>query len=178
MKSVHINISGFDVLIDEEDKERVLELKWHRKYVENNKYFTTTVRYEGKKHQNQLSLHRFIMNDPKGIFVDHINGNNFDNRKSNLRLATPGENARNINPINYKGNIRGITIRNYGRSPRYEVKIKSNGKTINIGTYDNIMVAEYHLMKACNKYHGDFSRYARHKNEWINGGKDESTSAI
>lgn len=43
-----------------------------------------------------ISLSRFIMNPPMGLVVDHINGDRFDNRRENLRIATYRQNALNI----------------------------------------------------------------------------------
>lgn len=40
-------------------------------------------------------LHRFIMNYPKNKCIDHINRDTLDNRRSNLRIVSKGENSKN-----------------------------------------------------------------------------------
>lgn len=41
-------------------------------------------------------LHRFIMNPPEDMVVDHINHNPLDNRKCNLRICTSQQNSMNL----------------------------------------------------------------------------------
>lgn len=41
------------------------------------------------------SMHRFLMNAPTGMDVDHINNNGCDNKRCNMRLATRAENNLN-----------------------------------------------------------------------------------
>ena len=53
--------------------------------------------YAATRGDNQmpLTLHRFLVNPPNGMVVDHINGDGMDNRRCNLRLATPQQNMAN-----------------------------------------------------------------------------------
>ena len=43
-----------------------------------------------------ILLHRFIMDAPDGVVVDHINLDKLDNRRENLRVCSAFENSRNI----------------------------------------------------------------------------------
>lgn len=42
-----------------------------------------------------VSMHRHIMSVPRGIEVDHVDGDVFNNRRSNLRLATRQQQTQN-----------------------------------------------------------------------------------
>lgn len=42
-----------------------------------------------------IKLHRFLMNAPDDAVVDHVHGDTFDNRKSELRVTTQSINAHN-----------------------------------------------------------------------------------
>ncbi len=82
------------------------------------------------------------MNCPKSLYVDHINGNRFDNRKSNLRICTNQENCFNtiktiINTSGYKG-VNFDKFRN-----KWVSEIKISNKKIFIGRYDNIEEAAF-----------------------------------
>lgn len=46
---------------------------------------------QGKK----IYLHRFLMDSPEGLIVDHINHQTLDNRRENLRVVTHSENMKN-----------------------------------------------------------------------------------
>lgn len=47
------------------------------------------------KRSKHIPAHREIIAAPEGSFVDHVNGNGLDNRRSNLRLATRRQNNWN-----------------------------------------------------------------------------------
>ena len=101
-------------LIDLDDIEKVKDYRWSFKGYVGKGYV--------KNEKNKLFLHKFIMNAPKGVVVDHINHNKLDNRKSNLRI---------INKQYISEDFKGIQEKNN----KYYSHIKINNKTINLGMY-------------------------------------------
>lgn len=77
------------IVIDLEDAEKCRNYKWFLSFDEVlNSFYVKTSKYP-------YSLHRVIMDCPKGFVVDHINHNTLDNRKENLRICTHAENMQN-----------------------------------------------------------------------------------
>jgi hypothetical protein len=66
----------------------VLGSEW---YVTQNGYLRRFWIDLGGKWHSEF-LHRLIMSPPKGMEVDHVNGNKADNRRENLRVCTHAEN--------------------------------------------------------------------------------------
>ncbi len=61
-----------------------------------------------------IKMHRLITDAPKGLVVDHINGDGLDNRCTNLRVCTSAENQHNSNkarPYNLSSGYKGISWR-------------------------------------------------------------------
>jgi hypothetical protein len=81
-------------LVDAEDYNRVVtaisnRAKWYAHSP------PTTKKYYAMNGNRDLSIHRVVMNAPKGMDVDHINGDPLDNRKENLRICTRSQNSQN-----------------------------------------------------------------------------------
>ena len=91
----------------------------------------------------------------KEIEVDHINHDTSDNRKCNLRLTTHVQNLRNTK--RYKNNTSGIIGITILKNGKYNAHISNNGKTINLGNYDNLEDAIIARKKGEDKYFGEYS---------------------
>jgi AP2 domain len=84
---------GKVALVDDEDYEWLNQWKW---CVERRKHTWYAVRTDcsGDK-QRRIYMHRLIMGAPKGVQIDHISGQGFDNQRVNLRPATKSQNDFN-----------------------------------------------------------------------------------
>lgn len=142
----NINISGYEVLIDDEDIYKVNLYKWWINKREYNTsklcYFVSNTYTDGKRHI--ISLHRYIMNCKlhDKVTVDHINGNTLDCRKSNLRICTHAQNCRNrkISKNNSSG-YRGVFWNK--RDNLWCSQIVFDKHRYNLGRYsDNISAAK------------------------------------
>ena len=145
-----INIAGHDVLIDNEDYERVRDIDWH---LSDRRYFRKCKR-KGKK-VTVIWLHKFILDAKEADVVDHKNGNTFDNRKINLRLCTTNQNAQNRKRFsNNKSGYKGVSF----DKGRWRAYININGKRIHLGHYGTREEAYDAYCEASAKYHGEFGR--------------------
>jgi hypothetical protein len=150
-----INIKGYDVLIDDEDVDKVSNYKWCKLKIPKYIYFCRSYK-TGTKSKTML-LHRFITNAPKGTIVDHINGNTLDNRKCNLRFCTIVENSRNRkrNMMNISG-YKGISFKK--RNNKWQAQIEVNQKAIYLGIFNTPEEAYKAYCEASKKYHKEFGR--------------------
>lgn len=82
---------GKFALVDAEDYEKYGNKKWHL----NSYGYATRAEYPRGEHYKRLYLHREIMRCPKGMVVDHLNGDKLDCRKKNMRICTDAENHKN-----------------------------------------------------------------------------------
>ncbi len=124
---------GIPFQIDEEDAERVSKYLWRL----DCGYMTASQKkINGIK--NRLKLHRYIMQAPFGMQVDHINHDPLDNRKNNLRICLNRQNQYNQkisirNTSGYKG------VRKIGK--RFIAKIKFQKKDFHLGCFNDIKEA-------------------------------------
>lgn len=76
---------------------------------------------------------------PKGMVIDHIDGDRSNNSLSNLRLITQGENTKNVVRSRVRMGPDGATLPQgvcwVERKGKYTASIKNNYKKIHLGTF-------------------------------------------
>ena len=142
---------GKVAIIDSVDAEHILAHKWcfSGGYAVRNR--------ESPRTGLMVHMHREILSTPNDMETDHINGNGIDNRRVNLRPATPSQNQRNKglqrnSTSGYKGvcldKSRGLWL----------AHIKSGGRFSNLGRFQTAEEAARAYDTAARERFGEFAR--------------------
>lgn len=97
---------------------------------------------------------------PDGMVVDHINGNQSDNRLPNLRLATQSQNLFNKRvQVNNKAGIKGVCF--HAVTKKWRATIAHNGVQKYLGLFGSIEEAEAAYKAAADEIQGQFACHKR-----------------
>jgi hypothetical protein len=143
---------GQVALVDKDDFERVNAFKWYARWSPKaNAFYAYRIQRENGK-RNNIHIARFIMNTPKGMVVDHINGNPLDNRKINLRNCTQAQNSVNKHKTINKTGYRDI----YKNGNTFRVTLRQNRIKLFDKCFRTIEEAIATRDEVGKKYHGEF----------------------
>jgi len=147
---------GFEAVVDIADVPLVSGFNWtslvgaHNVYAVRKQYINGVAK--------RLYMHRIIVGvDSDEILVDHIDGDGLNNRRNNLRHATPTGNSRNrcVSKTSKSG-IKGVNKDD--RYGTWRARIRVNKKEICLGTFKTPEEAQAAYAKASREYHGIFGR--------------------
>src|ERR1017187_8990054 len=126
---------GFYAIIDEEDFDRIEPYSWHARVSKTTDtvYASRSPKMPDGSYHGTLGMHRQILRVPKGIEVDHIDGNGLNNQKANLRRATHQQNMQNHKKA--KNNTTGyVGVMWRPKENVWWAGIKVDGKRLHLGT--------------------------------------------
>lgn len=151
MKTIMLS-NGKGCMVDDDDYEYLNQFQWHEA---KNRRKTTYARRR-KYNQNNLLMHRVIMN-PEKFQVDHIDGNGLNNQKSNLRICTPAQNSANqAKSINCLSKYKGVTVQ--AGHKKWVAKICKNYNKIYIGQFNTEEDAARAYNNAAIEMFGEFAK--------------------
>ncbi|AYO30638.1 hypothetical protein D2962_08375 [Biomaibacter acetigenes] len=127
--------------------------KWFAKWDEHTKSFYAVSNFKRSDGKWTLNpMHRYLIDAPKGMYVDHINHDTLDNRISNLRIVTGSGNAQNKKGAlsNSKTGIRGVWWNKKDKC--WRAKVIKNRTTVFEKNFKNIEEAEKAVREARKKF--------------------------
>lgn len=154
------NGDKYITIIDTEDLQKLIDLnyRWHVNFCKGrNCHHIICCEYlgiiDGKARYMNKNIHQILMdyNPENGEYVDHINNDGFNNRKSNLRVITNKGNL--INRIgknkNNTSGYRNVTW----LDGKWIVQLQIDGKNTRLGSFDDVHEAGKFAEKMRQKYY-------------------------
>jgi hypothetical protein len=137
---------GYETIVDDEDYEELSKYKWFISK-ENKGYYAARKTYDSERRvtRETIKMHRQIMQTPKGMWTDHIDGNGLNNCKSNLRIVTSRQNSQNRH-INKTSKYVGVSWLKAAK--KWMAFIRINGAKKYLGYFENEIDAHNAYLKA------------------------------
>lgn len=168
-----VNNSNIIYIVDKESFDWMSRYTWYsegsdesrQRYlvsgVRNNDGKNTIIRYHVEVMRNEIeSLKASNSKNDKRIVVDHIDGDEKNNLKENLRVVTQSEN--NMNKVVQKNNSTGFVGVTWHTGKRmWESSISINNKSIHLGNYYYLRNALKERLRAEKEYFGEYALYNR-----------------
>ena len=147
MKKIPLS-RGLFALVDDEDYDELIKYSWCAMCPRKNMFYAArSIHVQGTCNVTlHPTMHRILMNPPKGKEIDHINGNGLDNRRENLRIVTRRQNSQNRHDAR-TSKYPGVSWET--RVKKWAVRLRWNGKNQFLGHYKNEIEAATVYRVAC-----------------------------
>lgn len=144
---------GKVAIVDDEDFAMVSQFKWNAGCTADGVWYAKR-RIPGNK---SMKMHRFILGAQSGELVDHIDGDELNNTRANIRIATPRQNMHNRKSTQGSSTpFKGVFWER--KSGRFRVQIKANGECLYLGLFEDVIDAALAYDSAARRIHGEFAR--------------------
>lgn len=138
--------------VDDQDYEALAARHW---YLKPNGYAMATFpKPEGGREYR--TMHRVILDVPRGIQVDHINRDRLDNRRTNLRISDQSQNL--ANQVSRRGTSVFKGVYWTAAQKGWAATIRHDGRTIPLGVFDSEIEAAFAYDAAAAEHFGNFAR--------------------
>ena len=155
---------GYTAIVSDEDAD-LGNHKWFARTGRSGVYACRDVKHGGK--QIRIYLHRCILERilghsiPEGMLADHISRDTLNNKRSNLRLASPSQNIANSRRMKRTAPKLDSPYRGVYWIPekqKWRAQITVNKKSIYLGYYTEPETAALAYNEAALKHRPQFAR--------------------
>jgi hypothetical protein len=151
-----ILLCGHEIQIDAEEIWRLSKYKYHKR-IRNNRS-KDKIYFQRWNKNETYTLSREIMNTPKVLECDHIDGDTLNLLKENMRNCTHAENVLNQKKRkDNKSGFKGVDWSEYHKKWRAQIAIKY--KRYHLGYYKTAIEAHAIYCEAAIKYHGEYAHF-------------------
>lgn len=156
MKTIPLTQGKF-ALVDDVDYEDVSKHKWFAVFDGSNWYAAR------KLNGNQVRLHNYLMEPPRGVQIDHRDGDGLNCQRRNMRISTHRQNMQNMkrsrsNKSGFKGVSWRANLSKWIAQARYKGEVKYLGLFKNVEdaarAYDTFTAKHYGQFALTNKMLG------------------------
>ena len=158
MKYIKLTQGKF-AIVDDEDYAKLMKHKWYAKQTHGIWYAFTHIRVGSGR--IGISMHRFLLNPPAGMQVDHKDHNGLDNRRYNrrynIRICTHAQNIQNQRRKQGSKTSKYKGVFWHTKNKYWYVQIKQNGKKTSLGAFDNEIEAAKTYDKKAIELFGEFA---------------------
>lgn len=144
---------GLRAMIDHEDAHLVCSMRWS---VTSHGYARAAyTRQDGTT--ETIFMHRILVGAAVGQYVDHIDGDKLNNRKTNLRLCQQYQNMANRGaPRNSSTGYKGVSL--CRETGRYRAILNFRGKVYRLGRFQTAIEAAHAYDAMASRLLGQFAR--------------------
>lgn len=148
---------GYVAIVDDEDYERLAAFRW-RAVVRAQEKRKQAVYAARKEHGRDVFMHREVCRTD-APHVDHKDGDSLNNRRLNLRPATPTQNACNSRPSVRKRSSRfkGVYRERRSSANPWYAQILINGKNVHLGAFGTEEAAARAYDAAASRVQGEYA---------------------
>ena len=161
---IEVPLKRGSYLVDKADYALVAPHIW---CLNKDGYVVRNVAKDENGKRAYIYMHRFIMNPDPDKLVDHIDteGLKSDNRRSNLRICTSGENLCNKTRSGRgKSSLKGVSFTRY---KTWSARIGFKGVEKYLGSFKTRIEACMAYNEAARKLHGEFASLNPIPQQWL-----------
>lgn len=129
---------GKFAIIDKDDLELVMRYRWYyyKPRRGHNEYAIARDYTNGRPSGNMILLHSLLVNQAKGLEIDHKNGNGLDNRRHNLRPCNHDQNSFNSTKRTFDTSSKYKGVSRVRKTDKWKAQLMKGGKHYYFGQFN------------------------------------------